>query len=71
MRFILGWTFKLAFLGVMYLGFTGGLQMKLPETVLGYKVPEGAQQFIDRNAKIAAYGQQTQSAFKSIAAGLK
>jgi hypothetical protein len=70
MRFILGWTFKLAFLGVIYLGITGGPQVKLPETVLGYKVPKGAQQFIDRN-EIAAYGQQTQSAFKSIEAGLK
>jgi hypothetical protein len=71
MRFILGWTFKLAFLGVMYLGFTGGFHVKLPETVLGFKVPDTAQQFVDRTAKITEYGQQTQSGFKNIAAGLK
>jgi hypothetical protein len=35
MKFVLGWTFKLAVLGVLYFGFTGGF--KLPETVLGHK----------------------------------
>ena len=71
MKFLLGWTFKLAFVGVLYLGFSGGFQVKLPETVLGYKVPESAQQFVDRTAKIADIGQQTQVGFKNIAAGLK
>jgi len=56
---------------VMYLGFTGGFHVKLPETVLGFKVPDTAQQFVDRTAKITEYGQQTQSGFKNIAAGLK
>ena len=71
MKFILGWTFKLAFLGVIYLGFTSGFHVKLPETVLGYRVPESAQQFVDRSSKITEYGQQTQASFKSIASGLK
>ena len=71
MKFVLGWTFKLAFLGVVYLGVTSGFHVKLPETVLGYKVPESAQQFVDRSSKIADFGQQTQTGFKSIAAGLK
>ena len=71
MRFVLGWTFKLAFLGVIYLGFTGAFHVKLPATVLGYKVPDTAQQFVDRTAKIAEYGQQTQAGFKNIANGLR
>jgi hypothetical protein len=71
MKFILGWTFKLAFLGVVYLGFTSGIKIKLPETVLGYKVPGVAQQYVDRTAKITEYGQQTQDSFKSIASSLK
>ena len=71
MKFILGWTFKLAFLGVVYLGFTSGIKVKLPETILGYKVPGAAQQFVDRSSKIAEYGQQTQDSFKTIATSLK
>ena len=71
MKFVLGWTFKLAFLGVIYLGFTSGFHVKLPETVLGYKVPEQAQQYVDRTSKIAEYGHQTQSGFENIAKGLK
>ncbi len=71
MKFILGWTFKLAFLGVVYLGLSSGFNVKLPETVMGYKVPESAQQFVDRTSKIADFGQHTQVGFKSISAGLK
>jgi hypothetical protein len=71
MKFVLGWTFKLAFLGVVYLGFTSGFHVQLPETVLGYKVPESAQQFVERSSRIADFGQQTQTGFKSITAGLK
>jgi hypothetical protein len=68
---ILGWAFKLAFVGVVYLGFTSGFHVKLPETVLGYKVPGAAQEFVDRSSRIADFGQQTQTGFKTIAAGLK
>ncbi len=71
MKFILGWTFKLAFVGVLYLGFSSGFHVQLPETVMGYKVPESAQQFVDRTTKIADFGQQTEVGFKSMAAGLK
>lgn len=71
MKFVLGWTFKLALLGVLYLGFSGGFHVKLPQTVLGYKVPDQAQQFVDRTSKIADYGQQTQARFADIAKGLK
>jgi hypothetical protein len=70
-KFILGWTLKLSFLSVVYLGFTSGVHVKLPETVLGYKVPGAAQQFVDRTSKIAEFGQQTQNGFNNIAAGLK
>jgi hypothetical protein len=71
MKSILGWTFKLAFVGVLYLGFTSGFHVTLPATVLGYKVPGATQEFVDRSSKIADFGQQTQTGFKNIAAGLK
>lgn len=45
--------------------------VKLPEEVLGYKVPPSAQEWIDRNAKIAEFGKQTQTGFKSIGDQLK
>jgi hypothetical protein len=35
MRFLLGWLFKLGFLGVAYLAATGSLQLKLPDSILG------------------------------------
>lgn len=72
MKFLIGWTLKLAFLGVAYLGFTGAFgAVKLPETVLGYKVPDAAHQFVERTAKIADYGQQAQNGFKNIANSFK
>jgi hypothetical protein len=71
MKFLLGWTFKLGCLGVMYMAFTGAFNIKLPETVLGYKVPEQAHQFVERTAKIADYGQQTQNGFKTISNSFK
>jgi hypothetical protein len=67
MRLLLGWTFKLGALGLVYLGLTSGVHIKLPEEILGYKVPSSAQQWVDRNAQIGQYGQQTQASFKNIA----
>ena len=71
MRFLLGWTLKLSLVSVVYLGMTSGFKIKLPEEVLGYKVPPAAQEWVDRNAKIAAYGKETQAGFKSIGQQLR
>lgn len=71
MRFMLGWIFKFAFVGMLYLAFTSGYKIELPETVMGYKVPDAARQWADRGAQIGEYGRQTQSGFKSIADGFK
>lgn len=71
MRTLLGWIFKAAFVGVLYLGVTSGMQVKLPETILGFKVPDQARQFVDRTAQIADFGKQTQNGFKGIADNLK
>jgi len=40
--------------------------IKLPEEILGYKVPGAAQQWVDRNAQIGEYGKQTQAGFQTI-----
>jgi hypothetical protein len=71
MRFLLGWALKLSFVGVIYLGMTSGFKIKLPEEVLGYKVPATAQEWVDRNAQISAYGKQTKTAFETIGQNLK
>ena len=70
MRFLLGWIFKIGCLGLVYLGMTSGLRIKLPEEILGYKVPGAAQQWVDRNAQIGEYGKQTQAGFNSISDSL-
>jgi hypothetical protein len=72
MRTLLGWIFKASFVGVIYLGVTaGGFKVKLPDEVLGYKVPEAAQQWVDRTTQIADFGKQTQAGFKGIADSFK
>jgi hypothetical protein len=71
MRLLLGWSLKLSLAGLVYLGMSSGFTLKLPEEVLGYKVPPSAREWVDRNAKISEFGQQTQAGFKSIADQLK
>lgn len=71
MRFLLGWLFKLAFLGVAYLAMTGNLQFKLPETVLGYEVPPQARQWVERNAQTIDLADKAQASFKQISDSFK
>ncbi len=71
MRFLFGWALKISLAGVVYLGLTSGFKVKLPEEVLGYKVPAAAQEWVDRNAQIGAYGKQSQAGFKAIGDQLK
>jgi hypothetical protein len=72
MRFLLRSIAKLSVMGGLYFAFaSGAVHVTLPATVLGYKVPVEAQQFVDRTAKIGDYGQQTQESLKQIAAGLR
>lgn len=66
MRTLLGWAIKLSVLGLVYVGLTSGARIKLPEEVLGYRVPAEAQQWVDRNAQLGEYGQKTQASFQSI-----
>ena len=47
------------------------MQVKLPDTVLGFKVPEQAHQFVERTSQIADFGKQTQTGFKGIADSFK
>lgn len=71
MRMLLGWAIKFSVVGVLYVGMTSGVKVKLPESILGYKVPSAAQEWVDRNAKIAELGQQTQAGFKKIGDSIK
>jgi hypothetical protein len=67
---LLGWVFKLGALGLVYVGMTSGVHLKLPDEILGYKVPASAQQWVDRNAQIAEYGTRTKASFEHIADSL-
>ena len=71
MRLLVGWMFKLGFLGLIYFGMTSGFRIELPEQILGYQVPTTAQQWVDRNAQIGEYGKQTQAGFKAISDSFK
>jgi Na+/H+ antiporter NhaA len=72
MRFLLRCTANLAVMGGLYFSFaSGGVHVTLPAAILGYRVPVEAQQFVDRTAKIAAYGQQSKDGFRQIASGLR
>ena len=71
MRFLLGWLFKLGFLGVAYLAVTGSLQFKLPDSILGYEVPPEARQWVERNARINDLASKTEASLKQIAARLR
>ena len=71
MKFLFGWGLKLSLVGVAYVVMTSGFKVKLPEEILGYKVPESAQRFVDRSSQIAEYGQKTQNGFKGIADSFK
>ncbi len=48
MRFLLGWMFKLGFLGMACLAATGNLQPRLPESLLGYEMPPLVRQWAAR-----------------------
>jgi hypothetical protein len=71
MRFLLGWALKLSLVGVVYVAISSGFRVKLPEEVLGYKVPESAQRLVDRTSEIANIGEKTQSGFKAIGDSFK
>ena len=71
MKFVVGWAIKLSLAGVVYLVLTAGTKIKLPEEVLGYKVPPSGQEWVDRNAQIADFGNRAQAGFKDIATSLK
>ncbi|MDP2333252.1 MAG: hypothetical protein Q8M19_21420 [Reyranella sp.] len=71
MRFIFGWTLKLAFVGFIYAGVTGAIPMHLPDTILGYELPDAAKRFVGSGGQIQDIAGKTQAGFKSIADSLK
>jgi hypothetical protein len=64
---LIGWVVKLGAVGLVYLGMTSGIHVTLPDEILGYKVPAGAQEWVDRNAQIAEYGKKTTASFQNVA----
>jgi|GEM_PF-1551543 len=67
MKTLLGWGFKLGLMGVVAMVMTGNIKVKLPETVLGYEVPQEARQWVERNAQIQELGTKTTAGFQGIA----
>jgi hypothetical protein len=71
MRFLLGWAFKLGFLGAAYLALTGNLQLKLPESALGYEMPPQAKQWAERVARISDLENSGENGLRQISDRLK
>jgi hypothetical protein len=70
MRFLLGWTLKLSLGALIYVGVTGGFSnIKVPDTVMGYKVPDGVKSRIESTAKLKDLGADTSASFKKISEG--
>ncbi len=65
MRFLLGWGIKLGLLGVAYLALTGGLSLKLPQTVMGYEVPREAHQWAERANGLGELADKAQAGVKA------
>jgi len=67
MRFLLGWAVKLSIVALIYVGVTGGFgDIKVPDTVLGYKVPESVKSRVESASKIREMGVDTSATFKKI-----
>ena len=67
MRFLpLRWLFRLGFWGVAWLVLMGDLQIKLPDTVLGYAVPQQAKDWVE-----GAQRDDVTNGFNDIAGRLK
>ena len=67
MRTLFGWMIKLSVVAVIYAGFTGQFgEIKVPDTVLGYKVPETVKTRVESASKIKDLGADTNAGFKKI-----
>ena len=71
MRFLLGWAFKLGFLGAAYLALTGNLQLTLPDSVLGDEMPPQAKQWAERAAQINDLENSGENGLRQISDRLK
>lgn len=71
MRSVLGWTLKLAFAGLIYAGVSGMIPLKVPDTILGFQVPEAAKRFAGSGGQIQEIAGKTQAGFKNIADSFK
>lgn len=71
MRFLLGWGIKLGLLGVAYLALTGGLSLKLPQTVMGYEVPREVQQWAERGNGLGDLAEKAQAGVKTLVDRIK
>jgi hypothetical protein len=71
MRFLLGWAFKLGFLGMAWLAVTGNLQLRLPESILGYEMPPQLRQWAERAARVGDLENGTESGLRRISDSLK
>ncbi len=71
MRFLFGWALKLAFVGLIYAGVSGAIPMQLPDTILGYQLPDAAKRLAGSGGQIQDIAGKTQAGFKGIADSLK
>jgi hypothetical protein len=67
MRTLFGWMVKLSVIAVIWAGVTGQFgKIEVPDTVLGYKVPDSVKRQVESAGKIKEYGADTTAGFKKI-----
>lgn len=71
MATIMGWAWKIAALGVFLALMTTGTTIRLPEEVLGVRIPQSVRNVVDRGAGVGDYAQKTQAIFRDIASKLR
>lgn len=70
MRLLIGWTFKLAFAALLYFGVAGNWSIKMPDTVLGLRVPDAIRRSVEAPNQLRAFAAQTQNGFKKLSDAL-
>jgi len=71
MRFLLSWSLKLALMGLIYAGVTGAIPMQLPDSILGFQMPDAAKRLAGNGSQLQDIAGKTQAGFKGIADTLR
>jgi len=66
MRMLMGWALKLSVVGLIYAGTQSGIDIKVPDTIMGFKVPDVVKRSVESTGKIKDIADKTTGGFKNI-----